>query len=205
MEMATVQQIKEITPERNFTQSVDLAITIQNIDLKQPENRIDETIPLPHQATDNRVCVIGDNVSQKANNADRVLDSDELEECKNDHTQAKQLADAYEFFIAEADLMQDIAKSLGIVFGPRGKMPEPLPPGGDPTSRIDALKKSVKIRLKDNPVIQCKIGTETMENGALQANAEAVIEFVTNQLPKGQSQIKDIRLKLTMGPPVKVQ
>ena len=33
---------------RKFTQSVDLAITLKNVDLNLPKNRIDEDIILPH-------------------------------------------------------------------------------------------------------------------------------------------------------------
>jgi len=55
--------------------------------------------------------------------ADQVLDSDDLEDLGDDDDRAKDLADETDFFVAEANLMQDIGRYLGTVLGPRGKMP----------------------------------------------------------------------------------
>ncbi len=46
----TVEAVKQALaakPKRNFTESVDLAINLKNIDLSQPKNRVDEEIVLP--------------------------------------------------------------------------------------------------------------------------------------------------------------
>lgn len=46
----TVEAVKKALadkPKRNFTESVDLAINLKNIDLSQPKNRVDEEIILP--------------------------------------------------------------------------------------------------------------------------------------------------------------
>ena len=46
----TVDAVKQALagkPKRNFSESVDLAINLKNIDLSQPKNRVDEDIILP--------------------------------------------------------------------------------------------------------------------------------------------------------------
>ena len=48
--LAAIKEVKSNNNERNFTQSIDLAINLQNIDMKKPEGRIQERIELPHSA-----------------------------------------------------------------------------------------------------------------------------------------------------------
>ena len=42
-----IKQALEDAPERNFVQSIDIAFTIKDVDLKNPTNRIKEEIRLP--------------------------------------------------------------------------------------------------------------------------------------------------------------
>ncbi|MGB1793128.1 MAG: 50S ribosomal protein L1, partial [Candidatus Poseidoniaceae archaeon] len=42
-----IKQAIEDAPERKFVQSVDIAFTIKDVDLKNPTNRIKEEIRLP--------------------------------------------------------------------------------------------------------------------------------------------------------------
>ena len=57
--LAAVKEVKSKATERKFSQSIDLAINLQNIDMKKPEGRIQERIELPHSAgKELQVCVI---------------------------------------------------------------------------------------------------------------------------------------------------
>ena len=38
----TIKKVLEVSPPRKFDESVDLAINLKNVDLSQPQNRIDE-------------------------------------------------------------------------------------------------------------------------------------------------------------------
>ena len=43
-----VRQAIEVAPARKFSESIDLAINLHNIDLSLPGNRVDVEIILPH-------------------------------------------------------------------------------------------------------------------------------------------------------------
>ncbi len=199
-----VKKAKQDAAERNFTQSVDLIINLTNVDLSDPENRFAEEVSLPYRASDDTtVCIIGDTL--EAENADRSLSSDELEELFEDETKAKQLAEEVDHFIAEAPLMPDIGRQLGPVLGPRNKMPKPTPPGSDVSERIEDLRQTVSVRVREQPSVKCKIGNEAMPDDELAGNAQAVIDFVEQNMPRGHHNLKDVYLKLTMGPVVEAR
>ncbi len=201
----SVKEVKDVSEERNFTQSVDLVINLKNVDLDDPENRFSEDVRLPHQASDDvKVCVIGETITTNADNADRTINPNELEELFDDQNQAKKLAEEYDFFIAEAPLMPDIGKNLGSVLGPRNKMPDPMPPGSDPSDEIEDLRNTISIQLKEQPSIKCKVGEEDMADNELIDNAEAVVNTVIGHLPQNEHNIKSVLIKLTMGQPVTV-
>ena len=57
--LAAVKEVKSKAIERKFSQSIDLAINLQNIDVKKPEGRIQERIELPHSiGKEIKICVI---------------------------------------------------------------------------------------------------------------------------------------------------
>ena len=198
-----IREAKEKAKERNFTQSVDLIINLKNIELDNPENRFSEQLSMPYQVSeDTKVAVIGDTL--KAENADRVISESELEELFEDSSEAKKVANEIDHFIAEAPLMPDIGRELGPVLGPRDKMPKPMPPGSDATERIKNLRQTVGVKVKEQPSVKIKIGTEAMPVENVADNAERIINFVKEQLPMGQHNIKNIYCKLTMGPVVEL-
>lgn len=200
-----VDSLKEKSGERGFTQSVDLVINVRDLDLDDPDNRFSTKVNLPHSPSDEiRICVIGKTIINDAGNADRVVDPDELDEIIGDDAAAKDLAEEYDFFIAEAPMMPKIGRELGSVLGPRNKMPEPMEPGEDPSERIEELKTTISLNLKENPSIKCKLGEEDMDDGDIVDNAEAVYESVLNHLPRNEHNIKNILVKYTMSTPVEV-
>lgn len=202
----SVKEAKEVSEARNFTQAVDLVINVKNLDMNDPANRFSEDVRLPYKPSDDiKVCVIGETITQNAENADRIIDPDELDEIMDDQSVAKQLAEEYDFFIAEAPLMPKIGKGLGQVLGPRNKMPDPMQPGGDPSEKIDNLRNTISIQLKESPSIKCKIGEEDMDDEQIIDNANAVVNRVLDMLPQNEHNIKSVIVKLTMGKPVTVQ
>jgi len=46
--LEAVTQAIEKSPQRKFSESVDLAINLKNLDMNQPTNRLDEEIILPN-------------------------------------------------------------------------------------------------------------------------------------------------------------
>lgn len=136
--------------------------------------------------------------------ADRVIEPDELNTIADDRKEAKKLAREFDYFIAEAPLMPVIGKRLGIVLGPRGKMPKPIPPGADPKPMIDNLRKSVSIRSRDKPTFHAPVGNVDMDPEKIAENIETIIKRLASRLEKGTMNIASAYVKTTMGPAERV-
>ncbi|QGA80008.1 50S ribosomal protein L1 [Candidatus Nanohalobium constans] len=201
-----VEQAVEEAEDRNFTESVDLVFNFRDLDLSDPNNRFNEDIKLPYQADEEiKVAVIGDSITQNLDNADKVITENELEdEYFDEPSNAKDLAEEFTFLLAEAPLMPKIGSQLGQVLGPRNMMPDPVQPGEDPSEDIEDLRNTVTLRLAEDPLMQVKIGNEEQDLGNVAMNADTIYEFVSNHLPKGDNNLKNVLIKTTMGPTVEV-
>ena len=203
-----VAEAKKLAKDRNFTETVDLAINLKNIDLKKPENRIKLEIPLPHSTSKKiKVAIIaeGDLALRAKEIVDLVINKNDLERYATDKKAAKVLGKTYDFFIAQADLMTTVGKILGPVLGVRGKMPQVVPPtGANLEPIIRRFQKVCKMRLRQNPVFFAKIGTKDMSNEEISENIESVLKAVEDKLEKGRDNIRSIYVKTKMGPPVKI-
>lgn len=206
--MEAVKKAKDESKPRNFTQSLDVIINIKDLDVKKPENRIEEEVFLPNgRGKDVRIAFIADGelaVQAKNAGADLVITKPELEDMGKDRKKAKKIANAYTFFVAQADLMPLVGRFLGPVLGPRKKMPKPVPATIKPDPIIGRLKSTVKIRIKDQPVIQAIVGSQDMDEQMIADNIEAVLGILDRKLEKGRNQIKSMYVKTTMGPVARV-
>ncbi|MFQ6105538.1 MAG: 50S ribosomal protein L1, partial [Candidatus Hydrothermarchaeaceae archaeon] len=123
-----ISEAKKNSPKRKFKQSFDLGISLL-LDMSKPENRVDEEVVLPNgRGRQVRVGVIaeGELALQAKKVVDVVIPKKKLEELAKNKKAAKKFVDEIDFFVAQADLMQVIGKTLGPVIGPRGKMPKPV-------------------------------------------------------------------------------
>ena len=84
-------------------------------------------------------------------------------------------------------------------------MPKPIPPKVQIEPFIKRAKNTVRITLRETPVVQVSVGSEDMDDGKLAENINAVIGFVKEKLPKGKNNIRSALVKLTMGKPVKIE
>ena len=207
--LKAIRAMRENNPKRRFTQSVDLAISLKNIDPSKPEGRIEEHVVLPHGVGE--PCKVGvfaeGELGRRARDggADFVFGRADIETFGRERKRAKKVAGECGFFLAQADLMVFIGKALGPVLGPRGKMPRPIPPTADPKPLIERLKKTVRMRTKDQLALQAQIGSESMDDEKLAENARALLEAVEHRLERGLDQVRAVRIKTTMGKPVKVE
>jgi large subunit ribosomal protein L1 len=198
-----VQKALESAKKRNFTETVELAINLKDVDLSIPKNRIQEDIILPNgRGKRIKICVIGGGeLALKAKDvADLVITPDELGTIADDKKQAKKIANSTDYFIAEAPLMAVIGKRLGTVLGPRGKMPKPIPPGADPTGMVDNLRKSVTVRTKDRKTFHVPVGTVNMPAEEIADNIEVILKRVSLKLEKGIANVASAYVKTSMGP-----
>ena len=194
---------------KNFIQSVDLVFSLTDIDLKKPENRLNEAVDLPYPPKKEARIVVfatGDLATRaKTSGADQVLGREDLDRYGGNKKEVKKLADSADFFIAETTMMAAVGKVLGPVLGPRGKMPTPVPPNAPIENVVARHSKIVRVRVRDQLNTQCRIGSEDMSNDELAGNIQAVISRLETRLPKGLRNIHEIGVKTTMGPLVKIK
>ena len=197
-----VQKALDSAKKRNFTETVELAINLRDIDLSLPKNRIQEDIVLPKgRGKAVKVTVIGGGeLALKAKNvADLVISPEELGAIADNKKQAKKIANDTDYFIAEAPLMAQVGKRLGTVLGPRGKMPKPIAPGADPAPMIENLRKSVTVRSKDHKTFHVPVGTVNMSAEDIAENVDVIMSRVIGHLEKGKHNLDSAYIKTTMG------
>ncbi|PSP58240.1 50S ribosomal protein L1 [Halobacteriales archaeon QH_7_66_36] len=190
-------------PERNFRETVDLAVNLRDVDLDDPNNRVDESIVLPQgTGQETRIVVFaeGETALRAQDVADEVLDGDDLEDLGDDDDAAKDLADETEFFVAEASMMQNIGRYLGTVLGPRGKMPTPLQPDDDVVETVERMKNTVQVRSRDRRTFHTRVGAEDMDADEIADNIDVIVRRLTADLEKGPQNIDGLYVKTTMGP-----
>ncbi|MCD6383441.1 MAG: 50S ribosomal protein L1 [Thermoplasmata archaeon] len=202
-----IKEALEKAKKRNFQESVELAINLKDVDLSNPKNRINEEIILPKgRGKPIKVAVFaGEELAYKAKDvADLVIPGDEISKLGEDKKSAKRLASEYDFFLAETTFMPLIGKHLGIVLGPRGKMPRPIPPSADPKPIIENLRKMVRARSKDRVTFHVPVGIRDMSPEDLADNVEAVLNRIISKLERGEMNIRSAYVKTTMGPAVRI-
>lgn len=202
-----VREALEKAKERNFKESVEVAINLKDVDLSNPKNRINEEIILPKgRGKPVKIALFaGDELAFKAKGvADLIIPGDEIPKLGEDKKRAKKLANEYDFFLAETTYMPLVGKHLGIVLGPRGKMPRPIPPSADPKPIIENLRKMVRARSKDRPTFHVPVGVRDMPPEDIAQNIEAVLNRIVSRLEKGEMNIRSAYVKTTMGPAVRI-
>jgi large subunit ribosomal protein L1 len=205
----TIKKVRENSAKRKFNQSIDLVINLQEIDMKKPESKIQETIELPHPLPKTaKICVIGTGelaMKAKQAGADLVIEKDELNTIATDKKQQRKLASTYDFFICEAPLMPLVGKALGALLGPRGKMPTPVPPNANIADQIARHRKLVIVRTRTQPMLQNRVGTEDMKDEEIAENIQTIIRHLEPKLKRGLKNIKSLNIKTTMGKPVEIK
>ena len=202
-----MKKARDGSKPRKFVQSWDLIISLRDMDLKKPENRLNLEFSLPEgSGKETKSVVLADSLYAEAKKqADLVITKAEIPQLGKDKKKLKKLVKEYDTWLGEATLMPLIGKELGAVLGTRGKMPKPIPPKINLEDVLRRSKSSIRIRLTNTPVIMVGVGNESMPDENVSKNIDAVYNFVCDRLPKGKNNIKNVLVKLTMGRPVKLE
>ena len=207
--LEAVKQAKDQSGKKKFNQTVELILDIKEIDMKAPEGKIQEVVELPHApAKLNKVCVIASGelaLKAKRANADNVIEKADLDGLAGKKKELRKLAENYDIFISEAPLMPLVGRVLGPVLGPRGKMPIPVPPTVDIAAIILRNRKTIVVRLRNQPIIQCTVGTENLTDEELVDNIQTVLRVLEGKLKRGLKNIDLLFIKTSMGTPVKIK
>ena len=208
----TVEAVQKAIEEskklnRKFKQSVDVVINLKNIDMNDAKNRIEDEVMLPHgRGIEAKLALFasGDLALKSKTHVDLLIKPEEIEELAKDKKKFKKIADEYDFFIAEAPLMPTIGKTLGIILGPRGKMPKPVPPTIDIANMTKSMRKTVKIRSKTTKTIHATVGREEMNAEHIADNIDAILKRLEGKLERGKLNIGSVYVKTSMGPPMRI-
>jgi large subunit ribosomal protein L1 len=203
----SLAKAREAAPPRGFEQSVDLTVNLKDLDMRQPDNRVNLRVQVPHGVGGQKVLVFAQGdlaLRARRAGADRVVEPTELNAMGSDKKEAKRQLNGYDIFVAEAPLMPTVGRVAGPILGPRGKMPTPVPPQAPIDAILERERRTVVLRSRDKLFVKCKIGKETMPDEELVDNIESVLSNLTGALKRGENNVKSVFLKLTMGPAIKV-
>ena len=203
-----IEQALSESPERKFVETVEFAFTIKDVDLKNPSNRIQEEIRLPAgRGKSPSIAMFADGeMATKAKDAGIiVIDPTKIEELGGTRQKARKLANRHDFFLSEIPHMGPIGRFLGVVLGPRGKMPRPVPPVADPGAIAKGLKDVAIVRSRDKVTFHTVIGTREQGLDSLTQNGIEVWKRVTSKLERGSGNIRSFYVKTSMGPSIQVE
>ncbi len=201
--------LRKDSPKRNFPQTVDLVINLRGLDLKKPEEKVELFVPLPHSKGKKiTVCAFLDQtLAVKAKGVfDKIITKEEFASWNGKKAEQKRLASAYDYFVAQADLMAPLAATFGKVLGPKGKMPNPKAgcvfPGTIPhlAPIKDKLATLARLQTKGELSIKTSVGVDSMNDDAITDNVLAVYNTLLTKLPQEENNVKNVGIKFTMGP-----
>jgi large subunit ribosomal protein L1 len=210
--LTALKRAKENSNKRNFKQTVDLIITLRDIDLKKPDNQVDLFVSLHNSiGRQTKICglVGGEMVDNAKKELDFVIDGERFDEYGKDKKKIKKLASEYHFFVAQANLMPKVAAAFGRVLGPRNKMPNPksgciVPPNANLSALKQKLEKTVRILIRTVPQYQIAVGKDEQPEEEVADNILTIYDQLIHHLPGEENNIKSVFVKLTMGPTIKV-
>jgi len=202
----SVEKALKLGKRRNFKESVDLVVVLKDVDIRSPEGRISEVVVLPHKPNkDVKICVVADgDMALKAKEAGlTVYTRSDLQAMRGNKKAIRKVAENCDWVLVRADLMGLAGGTLGPALGPRGKAPVPVPPNADIAQIAERYKRAVWVRVRNQPQIMCRVGTQDMEVEEIVENVKTVINTLVNRV--GAQKIGKIIIKRTMGMPVEVQ
>lgn len=205
--LETLSKIREFESKRekkrNFDQTIDLIINLKDFDVRKHSFNV--FINLPTKFKENKIAAF----FEKSSNLIDVIKKEDFAKYK-DKKDIKKLLKNYDSFIANAKLMPAVASSFGRVLGPAGKMPSPqlgIVQSEDENitkSVINKINSTVRVIVKE-PSIKLGIGKESLKNEDLKENIVSAYKKILENLPKGKDNIRNVKIKFTMGAPLKIE
>jgi len=188
--------------KRNFTESVELQITLKNYD-PQRDKRFSGTFRLPEIPRPNlKCCVLGN--AAHCEQADRIevaqMSADDLKKLNKNKKLVKKLAKKYDFFLASDNMIKQIPRLLGPGLTKAGKFPTLLASGEDMQEKIDEVKSTIKFQMKKVMCLNVAIGHVGMEKQQVIVNTQLAANFLASLLKKQWQNIGQMFIKTTMGP-----
>lgn len=207
-----LKQMREHSKQRKFNQSVDLTLNFKGLDFKKPNSafKVDVTLPFPIEgkAKSKSIVFVKDKqfASQIKGKVTRIVMEDEIQ--KISKKEIEQIASEYDILLSEGPVTLTVAKHMGQILAPKGKMPKPI--SLDIKSLESTLQKSsssttiTNRKGKIQPLIHIKIGSEQSKDEELAQNLITIYNAVEEKLPAKKQNIKSVFVKTTMGVPIQI-
>jgi len=198
-----IQELRKTEKKHNFNQTIDIIVNLKDFDVRREAFSV--FITLPHKVKDKKVMGF---FEKKSKIVDSIV-KEEFDKYK-EKKDARKLIKGYDFFIANAKIMPAVATSFGRILGPTGKMPSPqlgiIPSEDDKIIQtiLDRINSTVRVRVKE-PSIKIGIGKESLNDKDIVENLMTVYSKLIETLPRKKDNLRNIKIKLTMGKPVNVE
>ena len=209
--LEAVKNLREFSKIRKFKQSVDIVINLKEINVKKQESQIDQYVVLPHPKSRKlKICaLVGSELANSAKVFDEVVLQRDFPKYQANPKLISDLIKKYDLFVAQGNIMAQIATTFGRTLGPRGLMPNPkagcvIAPGLDLNAVVQRLQRIVRLQAKKEPIIKASIGSEDMCDESLTDNILSAYNSLIHSLPQEEGSIKNVLLKTTMSPAIRI-
>jgi len=201
-----LKSLREKTEKRGFDQTLDLILNLKDFDIKRDATSILLTLPNPIKKI--KIGAFLES-SVKQDSVEFIITRNQIDSI--DLKELKKLTKKVDFIIANAKLMPLIASKFGKILGSVGKMPDPkigcviMQENTESVkSAIQKLSNLIKVKIKE-PSIKLAMGKESMPDDKLVQNIDYTYKMITNSLPQKEMNIKNVTLKFTMSPVIKIR
>ncbi len=196
-------------PKKKFSQSYDLIINLKDIVVKDNPLDFFVTLHYPKGKTIKIAAFVDPLLADQSSKHCNLTIKETEFSSYTDKKQLKKLAESYDYFIAQANLMPKVAQVFGKALGIKGKMPNPklgcvVPPNANLEVLNDKLQKTVRLQAKKGTNLQCLVGKENQPENEIIDNILTVYQTAIKHLPNEEQNVKNVSLKLTMSKPVKI-
>ena len=202
-----LEEVKKVSPKRNFKQSYDIIINLRDYDIKRTENHVDffATLHYP-RGKPVKICgFVGPELKDQSKKSfDKTIITEEFATLGSNKKEVKKLAVSYDYFVAQGNIMAQVAKAFGRVFGPKQKMPNPkagcvVPANANLDAVKQKLEKTVRLSAKTEKCIKCRVGIEGQDEKEILDNLLTVYNQAIHHLPNEENNVQSVLIKLTMG------
>ena len=192
--------------KRNFTETVEVQITLKNYDPVR-DKRFSGTFRLPTVPRPNLKCCMLGNAAH-CEQADRIgmdhMSVEDLKKLNKNKKMVKKLAKKYDFFLASDNMIKQIPRLLGPGLTKAGKFPTLLPAGDDMQEKVDEVKSTIKFQMKKVMCLNVAVGNVGMDKQKIIVNTQLAANFLASLLKKQWQNIGQIYVKTTMGPSIQI-
>jgi large subunit ribosomal protein L1 len=200
-----IDKAMKLGKQRRFKQSLELIVSLKDINLKSNEGKFREVVYLPHMPSkEAKICVIasGDLLLEAKKFGLRAISREELSAMKGNKKTTRVLANSCDWLLVSSDLMGLVGSILGPALGPRGKVPIAISPKANLSDIINNYRRAVWARIRNEPQVQCVVGTEDMKSNDIAENINVLYNTIESKL--GAAKIGKVYIKKTMGMPVEI-